>query len=47
LRDHRELGVHTELLGTGVVDLVEAGVITGTRKATHRNKIVTTVAHGT
>jgi acyl-CoA hydrolase len=47
LRDHKELGVHTELLGTGVVDLVEAGVITGTRKATHRNKIVTTVAHGT
>ncbi len=46
LRDHRELGVHTELLGTGVVDLVEAGVITGTRKATHRNKIITTVAHG-
>jgi acyl-CoA hydrolase len=46
LRDHKELGVHTELLGTGVVDLVEAGVVTGTRKATHRNKIVTTAAHG-
>lgn len=28
------------------VDLVEAGVITGTRKATHRNKLVTTSAIG-
>jgi acyl-CoA hydrolase len=46
LADHRELGVHTELLGDGFVDLVEAGVITGTRKRTHRNKIVTTSAIG-
>ena len=46
LHDHRELGVHTELLGSGVVDLVEAGVVTGTRKATHRGKIITTVAMG-
>jgi acyl-CoA hydrolase len=46
LSDHRELGVHTELLGDGFVDLVEAGVITGTRKLTHRNKIVTTSAIG-
>jgi acyl-CoA hydrolase len=46
LSDHRELGVHTELLGDGFVDLVEAGVVTGTRKRTHRNKIVTTSAIG-
>ena len=46
LTDHRELGVHTEMFGDGVVDLVEAGVITGTRKRTHRNKIVTTAALG-
>lgn len=44
---HRELGVHTELLGEGIIDLVEGGVITGTRKATHRNKLVTTTALGT
>ena len=47
LGDHKELGVHTELLGDGMVDLVEGGVVTGTRKATHRNKIVTTTALGT
>jgi acyl-CoA hydrolase len=47
LGDHRHLGVHTELLGDGMVDLVEAGVVTGARKATHPNKIVTTNALGT
>jgi acyl-CoA hydrolase len=47
LGGHRELGVHTELLGDGFVDLVETGVVTGTRKRTHRNKLVTTTALGT
>lgn len=46
LGDHRELGVHTELFGEGMIDLVEGGVVTGTAKATHRNKIVTTTALG-
>jgi acyl-CoA hydrolase len=46
LRDHSHLGVHTELLADGFVDLVEAGAITGTRKQTHRNKIITTSALG-
>ena len=46
LKDHRNLGVHTELIGTGIVELVDSGVITGTRKATHRNKLVTTTALG-
>jgi acyl-CoA hydrolase len=46
LGDHRELGVHTEVFGSGFVDLVEQGVVTGTRKATHRSKIVTTSALG-
>lgn len=47
LAEHREIGVHTELLSEGFVDLVEKGVITGTRKRTHRNKIITTTALGT
>ena len=46
LKEHRELGVHTELLSDGFVELVECGALTGTRKATHRNKIVTTSALG-
>ncbi len=47
LGDHRDLGVHTELMTDGFIDLFEAGVITGTRKATHRNRAITTTALGT
>src|SRR4029077_18314300 len=47
LGEHRELGIHTELLSEGVVELVEKGVVTGTCKRTHRNKIITTTALGT
>lgn len=46
LKDHRDLGIHTELLSDGVIDLVEGGVVTGTRKALRRGKIVTTLALG-
>jgi acyl-CoA hydrolase len=47
LAEHRELGVHTELLGEGFVDLIESGAVTGTRKATHRNRVITTSVLGT
>ena len=47
LGDHRELGVHTELFSDALADLFEAGVITGTRKATRPGKMVTTFALGT
>ncbi len=46
LGDHRELGVHTELFCEGFGDLVEKGVVTGTRKGTHPNKAVCTSALG-
>ena len=46
LGDHKNLGVHTELLSDEFVDLVEKGVITGSRKRTHQNKIVTTTTLG-
>ncbi len=47
LGDHRELGIHTEMFGPGFVDLIEAGVATGSRKRNHRNKAITTTAAGT
>jgi acyl-CoA hydrolase len=47
LRDHRDLGVHTELLSDGMIELVEAGVVTGTRKRVAPGKVVTTFALGT
>jgi acyl-CoA hydrolase len=46
LRDRCDLGVHTELFSDGVVDLVEAGVITGARKSLHRGKIVSSFVVG-
>lgn len=46
LRDRRDLGVHTELFSDGVVDLVEAGVITGARKTLHRGKIISSFVAG-
>ena len=33
LVDHRDLGVHTELISDGVIDLVERGVVTGVTQA--------------
>ena len=40
LGGHRDLGVHTELFSDGVIDLVEAGVITCAQKTFHPGKIV-------
>ncbi|MFW6184021.1 MAG: acetyl-CoA hydrolase/transferase family protein [Chloroflexota bacterium] len=40
LTDHRDLGVHTELFSDGVVDLVDAGVVTCRRKNFHPGKII-------
>ena len=36
----KDLGIHTELFSDGVIDLVEAGVLTGARKSIHTGKIV-------
>lgn len=43
----RDLGIHSELFSDGVVDLVEAGVITNAAKSIHRGKIVAGFAFGT
>lgn len=40
LGSHKDLGVHTELFSDGVVDMVEAGVITCARKTFHPGKII-------
>jgi acyl-CoA hydrolase len=47
LMDHENLGIHTELLSDGVVELVEAGVVNGIRKDLNRTKTVGTFALGT
>jgi acetyl-CoA hydrolase len=43
----KDLGVHTEMFSDGVIDLVEAGVITNTRKTLHQGKITAGFVIGT
>lgn len=45
--DVKDLGIHTEMFVDGMVDLVEAGKVTGWQKQTFRGKIVYTFALGT
>ena len=40
LYDKKDLGVHTELFSDGVIDLVEAGVLTSAAKTLHQGKIL-------
>jgi len=47
LMDKHDLGVHSEMLTNSMVDLVEAGVITGARKNYLTGKMVGTFAYGT
>jgi 4-hydroxybutyrate CoA-transferase len=47
LGDHHRLGIHTEMLSDGIVDLVEKGVVTGEKKRFHPGKIVAGFALGT
>jgi 4-hydroxybutyrate CoA-transferase len=47
LSDKRDLGIHTELFSDGVIDLVEAGVLTGARKSIHPGKMIAGFIIGT
>jgi acyl-CoA hydrolase len=47
LGDHRDLGIHTELISDGVMDLVEAGVVNGVAKDLNRTKTVGSFVLGT
>jgi acetyl-CoA hydrolase len=47
LYEKQDLGIHTELFSDGVIDLVEAGVITNARKTLHRGKITAGFVIGT
>lgn len=47
LYDKKDLGVHTELFSDGVIDLVDAGVLTSARKTLHPGKIIAGFVLGT
>ncbi len=46
LTDKRDLGVHTEMVGDGIMSLVEAGVVTNRKKNYHHGKMLATFALG-
>jgi len=43
----KDLGIHTELFSDGVIDLMEAGVLTNSRKTLHPGKIIAGFMLGT
>jgi len=45
--DKHDLGIHTEMFSDGVVDLVEAGVVTNRFKRVHAGRIATSFVAGT
>ena len=46
LTDKHDLGIHTEMVGDGIMTLVEAGVVTNRRKNYHQGKMLATFALG-
>jgi acyl-CoA hydrolase len=47
LHNHKDLGIHTEMISDGIVDLVANDVITNKYKGTHSNRTITSFAFGT
>jgi len=47
LTNHKDLGVHTEMFSEGIVDLVEKGVVNGSKKKINPYKIISGFAMGT
>ena len=46
LRNHHDLGVHTEMFTDGVIDLIEGGVITNRMKTRFKGRVITSFAMG-
>lgn len=47
LHSHKHLGIHTEMMAEGVIDLIESGVIDGSKKAFMPGKVTTSFLMGT
>jgi len=47
LHDHKDLGIHSEMVPDSVIELIERGVINGERKTLHPNKVIAGFALGT
>ena len=46
LKSKHDLGIHTEMFTSSMVDLIECGAVNNSRKQIHRGKTVTTFAFG-
>lgn len=40
LKDHRDLGIHTEMFSDSAIDLLISGVLNGEKKTLHRGKLI-------
>ncbi|WP_027632687.1 acetyl-CoA hydrolase/transferase family protein [Clostridium hydrogeniformans] len=47
LKNKKDLGIHSEMISDGIVDLVNLGVINGKKKTLHKDKIIATFLMGT
>ena len=47
LKDHRDLGVHSEMFTDSLIDLVEAGIVNNSTKRVYRGKSLATFCLGT
>ena len=47
LKDKKDLGIHTEMFTDAIIDLIESGAVTGSRKSLDRGKIVASFCMGT
>lgn len=46
LKDKKDLGIHSEMFSDGVIELVEAGVVTNKKKTLHNGKMIATFLMG-
>jgi len=47
LKDKKDLGIHTEMISDGIVDLIQCGAINGTRKTLDHGKVIASFCLGT
>jgi 4-hydroxybutyrate CoA-transferase len=47
LKNHRNLGVHTEMFSDGLIELIESEVVNNSRKRIHPGKVVSSFVMGT
>jgi len=46
LKDKKDLGIHTDMFTDGIIDLIEQGVITNSKKTIHKGKVVASFCMG-